>query len=400
MTVEENTFCFFEIKIGQQNLGKVVFELYSKYLPKTTENFLELCKGEKVDADGTRLTYKNSIFHRVIKGFMAQGGDFTKGDGTGGKSIYGDRFDDEDFMFKHDVPGLLSMANAGPNTNGSQFFITTVATPHLNGKHVVFGKVVHGMNIVRKIENTKVATGDKPVSDCVIIDCGELPSNWKDLFPQPEDGDLYNDYPEDHPVKNKESGDHDPIEMLEIALKIKNYGTELFKKGEYEKAAEKYRKAVRYLDAIHPVPEDLDVITEEQKMEYFSIRVSSQLNEAMSHLKVNNFAEAKVAASKVIELSDRLKLNLKKKMEKKENGNADIKITDFTLKPVDLCKAHFRRGQAYLKSGGPEQALTDFLVCESLDSEDKFVKREILLSKNLIKEKREREKKAYSQMFN
>ena len=174
---DPNPRVFLDLAVGPTPVGRVVIILKADKAPKTCENFRCLCTGEKgVGKSGKALHYKGSQFHRIIPGFMCQGGDFTRGNGTGGESIYGGKFEDETFRGKcgrHTGMGILSMANAGPNTNGSQFFITCIQTEWLDGKHVVFGKVVAGLDTLREMEKQGNQSG--VVSSVVVIeDCGEL----------------------------------------------------------------------------------------------------------------------------------------------------------------------------------------------------------------------------------
>lgn len=185
----KNPLVFMDISIGEGPPERIVFELFADVLPRTAENFRALCTGEKGvgSSTGKPLHFKGTVFHRIIKGFMAQGGDFSKGNGTGGESIYGGKFADENFKMDHSGPGLLSMANGGPGTNGSQFFITFKRVPHLDGKHVVFGKVVKGIDIVKKIEQVGTADG-KPSQVVKIIGCGETSESKSEYSVDAEKG--------------------------------------------------------------------------------------------------------------------------------------------------------------------------------------------------------------------
>eukprot|EP00002_Diphylleia_rotans_P002168 TRINITY_DN1133_c0_g1_i1.p1 TRINITY_DN1133_c0_g1~~TRINITY_DN1133_c0_g1_i1.p1 ORF type:complete len:176 (+),score=39.41 TRINITY_DN1133_c0_g1_i1:78-605(+) len=169
-----NPIVFFDVSLGGNPVGRIKMELFADKVPKTAENFRQFCTGEFRKGDEPQ-GYKNTPFHRVIKEFMVQGGDFINKDGTGKMSIYGDSFPDESFELKHDSAGLLSMANSGANTNGCQFFITCAPCEWLDGKHVVFGKVIEGMLVVRKLENVPVnPQNNRPRHPCIISECGEM----------------------------------------------------------------------------------------------------------------------------------------------------------------------------------------------------------------------------------
>merc|ERR1712002_292085 len=234
---------FFDVTIGEESIGRIVFELFNDVVPKTTENFRALCIGFTPENTSKKLHYKGSIFHRIIKDFMVQGGDFTNFNGTGGESIYGQKFEDENFNLKHDKPFLLSMANSGPGTNGSQFFITTVPTPHLDGKHVVFGKVLKGSNVVRELENCQ-KDGEKPVLECKVADCGELqPGEDDGVVIDDGTGDKVPDAPSESDFSFEKFD-----ELIAAIESVKSVGNEQFKSGNHKMALKKYRKAVRYIN--------------------------------------------------------------------------------------------------------------------------------------------------------
>uniref|UniRef100_A0A3Q4B560 Peptidyl-prolyl cis-trans isomerase n=1 Tax=Mola mola TaxID=94237 RepID=A0A3Q4B560_MOLML len=173
MGVKVRPQCYFDVELNREPVGRIVFQLFSDICPKTCKNFLSLCTGEKGTGKitGKKLCYKGSTFHRVVKNFMIQGGDFTEGNGRGGESIYGGYFEDENFTLKHDRAFLLSMANRGKDTNGSQFFILVCSWLKV---HVVFGLVISGFEVVKKIEGLKTDSASRPYADVRVMDCGQL----------------------------------------------------------------------------------------------------------------------------------------------------------------------------------------------------------------------------------
>ncbi|KAG8745081.1 peptidyl-prolyl cis-trans isomerase cpr6 [Ceratobasidium sp. 414] len=365
-----------DISIGGKPAGRIVYSLFSlmclrvalgsDLVPKTAENFRALCTGEKgVGKSGKDLSYKGCSFHRVIKGFMIQGGDFTAGNGTGGESIYGEKFEDEAFPVNHTKPFLLSMANAGPNTNGSQFFVTTVPTPHLDGKHVVFGEVVKGKSLVRQIENQSTASGDSPVNACVITECGELTSDEELSMANktPEDGDKYEDYPDDDDSDVQSS----PETALRIAGEIRALGNVLYKEGKLELALQKYQKSIRYLD-VHPVMPDGS--PPELKSQFNALLAPVLLNAALVAIKTREPRLAIKLTSRALDLS-----------------------------PSISSKAHYRRGLAHVAIGEEDDAEKDLLEAANIVPEDGAIKAELAKVQAKKKEKRERDKKAFKGLF-
>lgn len=362
---------FFDISIGNKPAGRVAFELYNDIVPKTAENFRALCTGEKgVGQAGKPLHYKGSSFHRVIKGFMIQGGDFTQGNGTGGESIYGEKFEDENFERIHSKPFLLSMANAGPGTNGSQFFVTTVPTPHLDKKHVVFGEVINGKSIIRQIENEKTASGDKPLHECTITDCGELSGDEYDKATEKSadaTGDPYEDYPEDQKTDEEWKGE----EILKIATALKDMGNAAFKKGDLTLGLVKYQKGIRYL---HEYPAPIDGDSPDLWPQLCTLKISLYSNSALLQNKTSQFAEAVESASKALEIEG---------------------ISD-----KDKAKVYFRRGQAKVGKKNDEDALADLKKAEEFAPGDAAIVRELEGVKKRVAARKDKEKKAYKNAFN
>jgi peptidyl-prolyl isomerase D len=344
---------FFDISSNGTLLGRIVFQLYED-TPLTSENFRVLCRGDKV-VNGVKLSYKNSIFHRVIKKFMIQGGDFTNHNGTGGISIYGEKFADENFIHKHTVPGLLSMANAGPNTNGSQFFITTSTPRHLDGKHVVFGKVIKGMGLIRKIESMKT-TSDRPDVPIVISDCGVLEDGQDDGVPTvvSEDGDKYPDFVE-------ESGLVKHDDLIKAAGEIRKLGNDYFVKKDFAIGLEKYEKALRYVDSSEFAG------PEKKLLETEGVIILGNI--AATQLQLRRYLGCVATCKEILD--------------------TDPKNS----------KAYQRRAQAYLELNDLDLAKSDCHKALQYDAENKIAKSTLeMISKRQI-EFDQKEKKKYSKMF-
>ncbi|EPY26050.1 peptidyl-prolyl isomerase D (cyclophilin D) [Strigomonas culicis] len=345
-------YCYFDISIGGvPQKERVIMELFDDVTPKTCENFRELClshNGEKVPGTDIPMSYVQSTFHRVIPGFMIQGGDFTNHNGTGGVSIYGEKFEDENFERTCDRAGLLAMANAGANTNGSQFFITVAPAPHLNGKHVVFGRVVRGMNTVRAVEHTPTGANDKPEAACVVTASGVL-----DVLPEvapATDGDAFPDYVEDCEEPLSDEG------RLAAGEAIRQVGNTHFKNGAYEAAVAKYTKAVRYLSG----PETEAV---REKL------VACHNNTAMCAIKLSQWAAAMRAAERVLQLD------------------------------ASNSKALFRHGVAALSANNAETAVEDLKKALQIEPENAEIATKLAQARELAKAQKAKMAAKMKKMF-
>ncbi|KAK2747919.1 peptidyl-prolyl cis-trans isomerase cpr6 [Myotisia sp. PD_48] len=384
---------YFDITTGGRPEGRVIFELFTDVVPKTADNFRALCTGEKgngktsvplcykgmqVKPPGERLKFElttfysalGSIFHRIIKQFMIQGGDFTEFNGTGGESIYGEKFDDENFDLKHDRPFLLSMANSGPATNGSQFFITTVPTPHLDGKHVVFGEVINGKGIIRKLETTPTDASDKPHSEIKVVDCGELSGkDYETATNRIVDitGDKYEDYPEDN--KDELSG----VDYYKIASDLKAFGNTAFKANDPQLGLEKYQKGLRYLNEY---PETNENDPPELSAQMAALRFALHSNSALLGNKLKRFADSRTWASFALETADAAQ-----------------------AKDADKAKAYYRRAVALSGLRDEEEALKDLKVAAKLAPGDAAINNEMTRLHNNALELQRRAKATAKKFF-
>lgn len=318
-----------------------------------------------------------------------QGGDFTEGNGTGGESIYGAKFDDEAFPKKHDRPFLLSMANSGPSTldpslqlsfqlhanqdadtNGSQFFITTVPTPHLDNKHVVFGEVLSGKSIVRQVENLRTSSGDKPEKECVIADCGELTGDAAlaaDVKKPDATGDPYEDFPDDFPAEQQ------PLpaaKILEVATACKDFGNKAFKAGDLQLGLEKYEKGLRYLNE----DPDLDDEPPATKASLDALRFSLNNNSALLSMKLESWAECARSASSALAAAT-------------------------GVKDADRAKALYRRGVANVRLKDEEAAIKDLEEAQTLAPNDGLIVTELNAVKAKATARAAKEKAAYKKFF-
>lgn len=355
-----NPRVFFDVDIGGETAGRIVMELFADVTPRTAENFRALCTGEKGlgKSTGKPLHFRGCPFHRIIKQFMIQGGDFSNHNGTGGESIYGDKFEDENFHYKHDKVGLLSMANAGPNTNGSQFFITTVPTPHLDGKHVVFGQVLKGMGVVKMLEAMETKE-DAPLKPCVISECGghEDGDSWG-VEPNNGSGDAHPDFPEDSDLDFK-----DLDKLQSVAEDLKNVGNNLFKNQDWKGAAKKYSKALRYLEF------GGDEFDEGVQKKLEPVALSCFLNTAACNLKLQLWQEALDYCNEALDLN-------------KTNT-----------------KALFRRAQAWQGLKDYSKAMEDLKKAQEITPDDKAILGEMKKVQVKIQEEKEKEKKMFAKMF-
>ncbi|XP_043485847.1 peptidyl-prolyl cis-trans isomerase D [Polistes fuscatus] len=364
--LEKNPLVFLDIAVEEEKVGRIVIELFKDVTPRTAENFRALCTGEKgTGVNNKKLHYKGSIFHKVIPQFMIQGGDIINFNGTGGESIYGPHFEDESFQIPHSHGGLLSMVNEGqPNSNSSQFIITTVPCIHLDNTNVVFGKVIKGMGVVLEVNNLPVVK-DQPVEKIHITDCGELKrgENWN-LEENDGSEDVYTPWPEDWDYASCT----DTLTykyVSEVVKRIKDSGNHYFSMKNYVDAGRKYKKALRYYEWMIKMKNVPDTMEDSIK----DLKVTIMLNLAAVQLKKKDYRSAVKLCSEVLEID-------------KSNG-----------------KAYFRRGQAHMGQNEYDVGLMDFKRALAECPNNKDILKEIEKVKKAMNSYLILEKATFQKMF-
>ncbi|XP_068623233.1 peptidyl-prolyl cis-trans isomerase D [Battus philenor] len=327
---QRNPLVFLDIGIDGESAGRIVIELRADVVPKTAENFRALCTGERgIGVNGRPLHYKGVKFHKAISQFMVQGGDIINGDGTGSESIYGPTFEDENFTLKHEA-GVLSMANQGrPHTNGSQFCMTSVPCPHLDGRNVAFGSIRAGIGILVEIQSY-ADEDDRPTVDCVIMDCGEIedPDNW-DVCCRDGSSDKLPEYPEDHNCDSIP-----PEELLSSISGVKNIGNALFACGRHKAAARKYRKCLRYLVHAAEAYRNLQFARREHVYNVMATyTLQCQLNMAACCIKLGDYKACIRFASEVLQIDPKNEKALYRR------GQANFALKNYDAALVDLKQA-------------------------------------------------------------
>ncbi|XP_055547621.1 peptidyl-prolyl cis-trans isomerase D [Wyeomyia smithii] len=358
-----NPLVFMDIQIGKEHVGRILIELRADIVPRTAENFRALCTGEKGTADttGTRLHYKGSKFHKVKSLFMSQGGDIVKFDGSSGESIYGKTFEDENFSLLHE-DGAVSMVNLGkPDTNNSQFFITSGECPHLNGTNVVFGYVIRGIGVIGEMERCTTEEGH-PTEDIVIVNCGQIApgADWG-LNDDDETEDKLPPFPKDW---GKFENDFTISEMLAELNCIKAAGNYYFKHQRWIEAARRYKKAGRYFDFFN---NKIRFIEDRMKLEQFQL--ANYLNLAAVYLKLGQNDEVVYVCTAAL-----------------------------ALDPHNS-KALFRRGLAHNKLKNYEKAIDDLRLVRERIPNDKLILSEYAQAKSNLGDYMAQQKIALSSLF-